>query len=140
MRRTLGFTLLTICLLAGWASAGETGRTVERAYQPAYVGAGSIYSSNGVHFKARAAERFVSVTIEDDSGLPIPARVAQDLDGDRRDDVNHEFCGSTAEPVAIEPGARVSVWMAHGSCNDVTDPSSLGGWTTGTITATFSRS
>jgi hypothetical protein len=143
MRRTLTIALSALCLAAGSASAAAPARTVNRSYQPAYVEpggtAGSIHSSNGVAFRTRANERFVTVTIEDASGLPIPARVAQDVDGDREDDVAYEFCGSTAQPVAIQPGVPVTVWMSHGTCDDVTNPSSGGGWTTGTVTATFSR-
>ncbi len=143
MRRMFGLALLTSCLIAGAAGAGASGRTVERSYEPVYVEsgvpAGTTSHSNGVTFRTKASERFVSVTIEDQSGLAIPARIAQDVDGDDVDDLEHEFCGTTSGPVAITPGVPVDVWMSHGTCDGVTDPTSAGGWTTGTVTATFSR-
>ena len=146
MKRMLGSISLAICLLAGVASAGSSGRTVERTYQPVYVEpgvpAGSITHSNGVTFRTRANEHFVSVAIEDESGLPVPARITQGENEhpDHEYDVDEEFCGSTPQPVAIRAREPVTVWMSHGTCDGATNPQSAGGWTTGTVTATFSRS
>lgn len=139
MRRAL-LTLLAIGLVAGPAAAGSSGRIVQRTYQPAYVDpgfpAGGISHSNGVAFRVRPDERFVSIRIEDESGLPIPARITQGEaeHPDHEYDVDEEFCGSTAQPVAISPGTPIKVWMSHGTCGGA-----VGGWTTGTVTATFSR-
>ncbi len=141
MRRAL-FPVLTICLVAGPAAAGSSGRTVQRTYQPAYVDPGfpegGISHSNGVTFRTRANERFVSIQIEDQAGLPTPARVTQGENEhpDHEYDVDEEFCGSTTEPIAIRPGTPITVWMSHGTCDGGT---TAGGWTTGTVTATFSR-
>lgn len=141
MRRAL-FALLTICLVAGPAAAGSSGRTVQRTYEPAYVDSGypqgGISHSNGVTFRTRANERFVSIQIEDEAGLPIPARVTQGANEhpDHAYEVDESFCGSTEEPIAIRPGMPVEVWMSHGTCDE---SSTVGGWTTGTVTATFSR-
>ena len=142
MKRLLGSISLATCLLTGVASAGSSGRTVERTYQPVYVEpAGGVTHSNGVTFRTKANERFVSITIEDDSGLPIPARVTQGENEhpDHEYEVDEEFCGSTPEPVAIRAGEAVTVWMSHGTCDGLSNPQSAGGWTTGTVTATFSR-
>lgn len=143
MRRTLTLALLATGLVAGSAQAGTAPRTVDRSYQPVYVEpagtAGGVHSTNGVTFRTRANERFVTVTIEDQSGLTIPAHLAQDVDGDGDDEVRHELCGSTSAAVAIHPGVPVTVWMDHGTCDEA-NPATAGGWTTGTVTATFSRS
>ena len=142
MRRTLTMALLALCLVAASAQAGTAARTVRRSYQPAYVEpgnpGGSIHSSSGVTFRTRANERFVSVTIEDQSGLPIPARVTQGTPEhpDHEYDVDQEFCGSTSEPIAIQGGEPVTVWMSHGTCGG---GQTAGGWTAGTVTVTFSR-
>lgn len=78
----------------------------------------------------------MTVTIQDDSGLAVPARITQTVDGGR--EVAHEFCGATAKPVAIDPSAAVKVVRYHGSCDDdSTDPTRFGTWTNGTVTATF---
>jgi hypothetical protein len=90
-------------------------------------------------FRARPQESLVTVAIADDSGLPVPARVTQDLDGDGAADTTHEFCGSTADAVAIEPGVPVEVVRLEGSCEGLTDPTRYGARTTGTVTATFVR-
>ena len=143
MRRMIALAMLAVCLVAGSATAGSRGRTVEQAYQPVEadptVPQGGIHSSSSATFRTRARERFVSVTIQDDSGLAVPAEVRQDVDGDEEADVSHTFCGSTPDAVAIEPGVAVEVVRFTGSCNDVTDPAGYGSWTTGTVTATFSR-
>ena len=141
MRRTLTMALFALCLVAASAQAGPAARTVQRSYQPAYVepgAAGSIHSSNGVEFRTRANERFVTIAIEDQSGLTIPARVTQGTSEhpDHEYDVDQEFCGSTSEPIAIQGGQPVTVWMSHGTCGG---GQTAGGWTTGTVTVTFSR-
>lgn len=65
--------------------------------------------------------------------------MTQDLDGDGEADTTHEFCGSTPDAVAIEPGVPVKVVRLEGTCNGLTDPTGYGVWTTGTVTATFAR-
>lgn len=143
MRRTIPLGILVTCLAAASAGAASGGRTVERSYEPVEVSAtfpqGSIRSSSSVTFRTRPQESLVTVAITDDSGLKVPARVTQDADGDGEADTTHEFCGSTADAVAIEPGVAVKVVRLEGSCSELRDPTQYGAWTTGTVTATFSR-
>jgi hypothetical protein len=143
MRRTIALATLTVCLAAGSAAAGANGRTVKQAYQPVEadptVPQGGIHSSSSGTFRTRARERFVTVTIQDDSGLTVPGELRQDVDGDDEADFSQAFCGSTPDRVAIEPGVPVEVVRLTGSCNDLTDPTGYGGWTAGTVTVVFSR-
>lgn len=139
MRRSALLVLVFVCLGGASAAAGQGGRVVDKTYQTAEVDpGGSIRSSNGVTFRPRATERFVAVTIEDASGTAVPARVTQDLDGDGKPEVESKFCGATDQPVEIEPGVPVTVWMEIGTC-DGPASGSAGAWTQGTMTATFSR-
>lgn len=84
-------------------------------------------------------ERFISVTVEDDLGTDVFASVIQDTNEDGNflaaDDLTVNFCGSTAEPVEIEPNKAVSVWVWQGPG---ANPPCAGGASSGTITATFS--
>ena len=143
MRRAIPLAILVTCLAAASAAAAPAGRTVERAYEPVEVSPsfpqGGIHSSSSVTFRTRSQERLVTVTIDDDTGLTIPGRITQDVDGDGAADTTHEFCGSTPDAVAIEPGVPVKVVRLHGSCNGLTDPTRYGSWTTGTVAATFER-
>lgn len=133
---TLAILILGLSAAVGQAAPGQ--RVVEKNYEPVYFipngTAGSIYSSNGVRFRPKAGERFVSVSITDNTGLPVPARIEQDIDGDDKADIKLTFCGATEAPVEIVPDARVVVWMIDGTCDDT-----AGGWTTGVMTATFSK-
>lgn len=141
MRRAMPLAILVSCLATGSVMAAQTGRTVERSYQVIETAPefpqGGIRSSSTMEFRTRAHEHFVTVTVQDDSGLMVPATVTQDVDGDDTDDMSYDFCGSTEDPVAVEPGVPVKVALSHGSCNGVDDPSQYGGWTTGTVMATF---
>lgn len=141
MRRAITLAMLVSCLATGSVLAAPGGRTVERPYEVAETTAdfpqGGIRSTSSATFRTRSNERFVSVVIQDDSGLAVPASITQDLDGDDEADTTYDFCGSTEHPVAVEPGVPVTVVREYGSCGAAEDPSQYGVWTTGTVTATF---
>lgn len=138
MKKIIALAALILVLSAAVGQAAPGQRVVEKDYEPVYFipsgTAGSIYASNGVRFRPKAGERFFSVAITDSTGLPVPARIEQDTDGDEEPDIQHEFCGATDSPVEIVPDAQVVVWMIDGTCGDA-----VGGWTTGVMTATFTR-
>ena len=85
-------------------------------------------------------ERFISVTVEDDLGTDVYATVIQDTNEDGNylaaDDLAVGFCGSTEEPVEIEPDKGVSVWVWQGPG---ASPPCPGVASAGTITATFTN-
>jgi hypothetical protein len=85
-------------------------------------------------FPVRAGERFVSVTIQDDSGAPVFAWLQQDRDGDGAADGEWQgFCGASPA-MRLGTGAVVRVLLDVGTCDDEASSPSQG-----TITATFSR-
>jgi hypothetical protein len=93
-------------------------------------------------FGVATTERYLTLKIEDDSGLPVSATIGQDSNPDDNfTDRIGEVCGETEQPIPVMPGAQVIVWVwatprlgviaGGGPC--------LGAATSGTITATFSN-
>jgi hypothetical protein len=118
-------------------------RTLELAYtEPAVGAAGAgvcLQGSSCLFYGPPAAgEKTFSVVIEDDLGQPVPASVIQDTNGDGSflvtDDLTVGICGATDEPIEIEPGKDVAVWVWRAGAN----PPCPGTATSGTATATFS--
>lgn len=116
-------------------------KRVERQAEASYTGAFNVlyFSSGGqnfggVAFPTGGSEKFVALEIKDASGLPSFATIGQDLDGDSFADTSHEMCGKTEEPIQIEPGYDVTVFLKQGPCNG--GPALV---TEGTVAATFSN-
>ena len=82
----------------------------------------------GVSFEPGDAT-LVSIEIEDASTGPVLATLTQNQH------VVKKFCGSTARPVKIAPGAEIGIFLFNGPCPD----GARSVVTTGTINATFSR-
>ncbi|MDQ3958691.1 MAG: hypothetical protein M3273_10255 [Actinomycetota bacterium] len=149
MRRGIAVALVTVVAVAGGSAlpAGAAKkpkpRTFELAYsEPAIGAAGAgvcLQGSSCLFFGPPAGkEKFFSVEIEDSSGLPAPASVIQDTNGDGNflvtDDLTVGICGATTEPIEIEPGKDVSVWVWRAGAN----PPCPGTASSGMATATFS--
>lgn len=131
--------VLALCVSAVPALAGpgksrtETGEyntlTVEPDTEtPALAG----QFANGVSFETRKGERFVSVVIKDDTGMPVRAVLEQDFDDDGTEDLSQEICSATTTPVKIRPAVPVVVSVQEGACAD-----GYAVATFGTVTATF---
>ncbi len=150
MRKTIVVGLV-VTVAAGTLSvpAGAAKRTkpkkrsIELPYSEPAVGTAGL----GICFQGSsclfygppaAGEKRFSVTIEDDLGQPVPASVIQDTNEDGNflvtDDLTVDICGATEEPVEIEPGKAVSVWVWRAGAN----PPCPGTATSGTATGTFS--
>ena len=116
-------------------------RTAEAAYDSPAIGArevtGVCSGSNGcATFPVGANERSLVLEVTDQLGQPVALTVGQDTDtSNATTEVVAKTCGGKTEPIAIEPGVEVMVWMwvAPG----VTPPCP-GVATTGTVKATFS--
>ncbi|HYP23526.1 MAG TPA: hypothetical protein VEV43_08130 [Actinomycetota bacterium] len=90
----------------------------------------------GAQFVAGCGEGRLEVTLTDQTGLPTRAAIAVDPDGvggDAPQDFVAEVCGTTESPVAITPGAEVTIFVVEGPCSDGTPATA----TTGTVTATL---
>lgn len=135
----LGALVMTLVFgqLGAFATASEKRRTVTASYSGAggySMGAnqGTVQlGANWTTFKARGAEKWVSLTVRDLTGEPVLAHVYFQFEGPAA-----VFCGSTAKPIRIPPSGTISVGAMGGTCEngDVSAP------TSGTVEATFSRS
>ena len=137
---TLLLMVLTLCVPFLGAHAGKA-RTATGEYNTFVIEPGEEGGvvagqfSNGVAFKVRPGERFVTAVLTDESGLPARATVGMDHDGDGFAEDTTEFCGETDAPVRVHPGMKVVVAAQEGPCEDGTMAMS----TFGTVTVTFTR-
>lgn len=116
----VGLTVLS-GLLTVPVEAKKKPKKVERTYKEPYeassIGSadatGTCVDTNGCVFIAVGLkETFLSIEIVDDTGLPVAATVGQDRTaGDNFVDRVADICGKTEEPLAIEPGLQVTVWI-----------------------------
>jgi hypothetical protein len=126
-----------------WAGqAKERSRTVSATYYGPAVAASTPagfvtahchpgYSLGCVKIPTRARDRFVSVRIEDVTGQDVFAMVL-----DQSDTELAFVCTETTGKLPVTPHSFIEVWLLEGTCDGSTTPSSA---TTGTVTATFSR-
>ena len=119
-------------------------RKYELTYtEPAVGTAGAGVCTQGsscLFFGAPAGrEKYFAVEVVDDLGTAVYASVIQDTNEDGNflvaDDLTVGICGATEEPIEIEPGKAISVWVWEGPG---ADPPCPGGASSGTATAFFS--
>ena len=134
-------TILAVSLAALPASAGKRkARKATATYDSPAIGSadatGVCSGSNGcVTFGIGPKETSIDMVVEDSTGLPVAVTVGQDQNPDDSfTDVVGRFCGSTEEPLAIEPGIPVTVWLWVLPSATTACP---GAATTGTVTATL---
>lgn len=146
MRKLL--VVAAVCgLLVSSVASAEAGRKKApkkrtRVAEASYIAPAYFYwaptgdNIGGVTFPTGADEAFVSIEISDSSGMDVSAAVGQDPEGDNTVSTT-AFCTSTEEPVPIEPGLEVTVFVYVGPC---TSPAPAPAFATqGTVTATFSN-
>lgn len=114
-------------------------REVSRHYDaPTFDGYGPDCVTDNVgcvEFRAQAEERFVSISISDNSGQPVFAWIKRDVDADGDADGEWvDICGDTDEPIAVSPGTIVKVLIQTGDCGGAGSTP-----TSGTVTAVFSH-
>lgn len=131
--------LLTISLVA--PATGGPNRKVTKEYTMAngmviYESASATWSLGTAWktFRPEPGERFVSLSISEDTGQSVLGHIHIDADGDG--EVEHlDFCTETPEPVELGTAKKLKLAVFMGTCPDAM-PSVV---TQGTITATFSR-
>lgn len=79
-------------------------------------------------------EFFMKGEVKDATGLPLNVSFQQDTDGDGFNNPVAQFCGSTEEPLPINPGLEARIFVG-GQCADGTPTTGAGG----TIVFTFSN-
>ena len=134
-------------LIVGSIASAEAGKKkapkkTTRVAEASYIAPARFYYAptgdniGGASFPTGTGEAYVSITIEDDLGQDVSAAVGQDPEGDNTVSTTG-FCTSTEEPVPIEPGLEVTVFVYAGPC---TAPALAPAFATqGKIVATFSN-
>lgn len=138
---------LAASLVFGSLASAEAGKKkkkpkkVERVEEQNYVAPARFYwaptgdNIGGVKFPTGPTDNFVSIEIEDDFGQPVSASAGQDPEGDGTVTTT-PFCTATEEPLPIEPGLEVTVFVYAGPCTTPPGPAVA---TQGTVIGTFSN-
>lgn len=145
--------LLVLGMLFGSIASAEAGkkkkkpkkvtREVQGSYDtPALIVAGACSQTGAIGCVAIVTgptEKFLSAEITDGHGQPVYVSVQADTNGDQQDDAIYgNFCGKTDEPIAVDPGTELHLWVGAQA-----DPGIVGcvpGFgTSGTIDATLSN-
>ncbi len=118
---TLGLTLVTALLGAAPVAAKKKPKKVVRTYSEPYeassVGSadasGTCVDTNGcVFLGVGPTENYLSFEVVDDTGLPVAVTVGQDSDtSDGFITRIADVCGKTEEPIQIQPGLQVTIWI-----------------------------
>lgn len=116
-------------------------RTAEAVYDAPAIGhpdviVGCSGSVGCATFAIGAEEAYIQLEIVDSTGLPVYGSVSQDIDGDGFGDGGFNICGSTTEPMPIQPGVEVNIFI---SAFPGTSPACAGAGTTGTVKAVISN-
>jgi hypothetical protein len=122
----------------------RTERVAEANYQGPAVGVGGagICSPNTLGcfpFALGVGEKYISVEIADTVPVGVFASVTQDLDGDTFADTSTDICGSSTEPILVEEGVEVTVFLWEGPGVTTAGDPCPGIVTQGKITATISN-
>lgn len=148
MRKILVLGLVATLLFGSLASA-EAGKKkrkkkpkkVERVEEQTYIAPAYFYwaptgdNIGGVKFATGPDDLFVSIEIEDAAGMEVSAAAGQDPEGDGTVAATR-FCTKTEEPLPIQPGLEVTVFVFVGPCTEPPGPAMA---TQGTVIGTFSN-
>ena len=132
-------------LVFGSLASAEAGKKkpkrVERVDEQAYAAPAYFYwapsgdNIGGVKFATGPTDKFVSIEIKDAAGMDVSGSVGQDPEGDGTV-ATTPFCTKTEEPLPIEPGLEVTVFVFVGPCTTPPGPAVA---TQGTVVGTFSN-
>jgi hypothetical protein len=137
-------TSAVVALIVPAGASATHSRTVHRSYT-APVGVqgqlAGVVTYNGAivlggfDVKTSPRDKFVNVTLADQSGLPVPAELAEDVSGNGNMNTLATFCTHSPGAVRLQhPGANLVVYVLAGTC--ATTPSAP---TTGSGDVTLTR-
>lgn len=91
-------------------------REVQGGYDaPSLVAVGTCSQTGAIGCVAIVTgpkEKYLTATINDTHGLPAYVSIGADTDGDNSDDTSYgSFCGTTEEPIKIDPGTELHLWV-----------------------------
>lgn len=145
MKRVLA-AVLVLGLAFGAMATAEAGKKkkpkrIERTETAHYAAPAAFYLNangeniGGVEIPTGPDDLFMTLELQDATGLPASAGWGQDDNGDGQVEVTF-ICGGIEEPVSILPGVPVTVFIFPGPC---LEPMGPGFATTGDVVATFSN-
>ena len=124
MKKALAVTMV-LGLIFGSIATAEAGkkkpkkveREVQGTYQAPATAACFPSQTDAIGCVAIATgptERFFTAKATDAHGLPVAIGVEADLDGNGDTETSYGiFCGETAEPLQIDPGVELVLWIAR---------------------------
>jgi hypothetical protein len=62
-----------------------------------------------------ADDIYLAGEVKDTAGQPVAVSIEQDVDGDGLNDAVGDFCGKTDQPIAINPGLEIRVFIGDPS-------------------------
>ena len=145
MKRLIALSMV-LGLIFGSVATAEAGKKKKptkktREVTATYAAPGAFYlNSNGqniggVEIATGAEDLFMTIDIQDVTGLPVSAGWGQDDNGDGQVEITF-ICDGIEEPISILPGVSVTVFILPGPC---VEPPGPGFATTGDVVATFSN-
>lgn len=145
--------LLALGLVFGAVATAEAGKKkkkkpkkVEREAQGTYAAPATIVGNctqkDGIGCMTIATgpeELYLTAKVTDAHGQPVSISVEADLDGDMQTETTYgSFCGETAEPIQIDPGASIIFWVGRADVV-LLDRCTPGVATQGTLDVVFSN-
>jgi hypothetical protein len=148
MRRSI-VVMMVIGLLAGMVAAApaeakkrKVTRKAQGTYQAPATVVGNCTQTDGIGcmtIPAGPKERYITATVTDAHGQPVVIEVTADLDGDIQTETSYgSFCGTTEDPIKIEPGVSLVFWVGRAD-NAAAEACLPGVATSGTLDVTFSN-
>jgi hypothetical protein len=148
MRKLLSVALTAVLVAtifgadAGAAKPRKRTRVAKGSYVAPATAIGFCSQQEGIGcmtFPSGPKEKYVTAVVKDAHGQPVAISIQADTDGDSFSDKTYgTFCGKTAKPIKIDPGASLIFW--------VSTPASIAGTrcvpgegTQGKITVKFSN-
>jgi hypothetical protein len=90
-------------------------REAQGTYLAPASAAGNCTQTDGVGcmtIASGATENYLTAKITDAHGQPVAVAIKADLNGDAQSETLYgTFCGETAEPIKIDPGAEIIFWI-----------------------------
>jgi hypothetical protein len=130
MTALLSVGLIAVSIAAPSLAAGGREATKEYTITRGFI---HIYETDSFigtqpeFFRARPGERWLELSLTDNTGQPVLAHV--EINGR-----SVEFCSDTQKPIRVTPAQKIAVSAVFGPCDGA-----FSTVTQGTITATFSN-
>jgi hypothetical protein len=148
MRKLLSVALTAVLVAgvlgadAGAAKPRKRTRVAKGSYDAPATAIGFCSQQDGIGcmtIPSGPKEKYLSAVVKDSHGQPVAISIQADTDGDSISDKTYgNFCGKTAKPIKIDPGASLIFWVST-PATIVGTRCVPGEGTQGTLTVKFSN-